>query len=268
MSRDDLGRGPQGGGPPQPAEQSAGEGALSGPGYFASVAESYDRLQPILAGPSYEAGICFVLDFLPCDPGESFACVELGCGTGTLLDRVLARFPCASGVAIDAEPAMLAVAQRKLSRWGERVRAQEGDVTTCGLPPCDIVLSSFTFHHVPPPALGEMLHRVAAALRPRGCFILLDQMTAGPAWGDQIGAQSRRLQRAGVSAAIAAGATTQAEIDARWELKRTMKAEGKDVEYRHGAEGLLAAMQRAGFSEVGLVWRMFATTVLVGFVSE
>jgi hypothetical protein len=62
--------------------------------------------------------------------------------------------------------------------------------------------------------------------------------------------------------------TTQEEIDARWELKRRMKAEGKDIEYRHHAEDLLAAMQTAGFTEVGLVWRMFAATVLVGFTGS
>src|SRR5512135_2349184 len=59
VSRSDLGRGPQGGEPAPPAEPSAGEGAVSGHGYFARVAESYDRLQPILAGPSYEAGLAF-----------------------------------------------------------------------------------------------------------------------------------------------------------------------------------------------------------------
>ena len=61
--------------------------------YFASVAESYDRLQPIVAGPSYEAGLSFVLEFLPHSADDAFTCVELGCGTATLTDRVLARFP-------------------------------------------------------------------------------------------------------------------------------------------------------------------------------
>ena len=38
--------------------------------------------------------------------------------------------------------------------------------------------------------------------------------------------------------------------------------------YRHRAEDLLTAMQTAGFAEVGLVWRMFAATVLVGFTGS
>lgn len=56
--------------------------------YFAVVAESYDRLQPIVAGPSYEAGLSFVLEFLPRDSEDAFTCVELGCGTATLTDHV------------------------------------------------------------------------------------------------------------------------------------------------------------------------------------
>lgn len=46
-----------------------------------------------------------------------------------------------------------------------------------------------------------------------------------------------------------------------------MKEQGKDVEYRHSAEGLLKVMSGAGFQEAGLVWRMFAMTILVGFVT-
>jgi hypothetical protein len=68
--------------------------------------------------------------------------------------------------------------------------------------------------------------------------------------------------------AIAAGLATQDEVDARFALKRRMKEEGKDVEYRHSAEQIIEVMQAAGFDEVGLVWRTFASTILMGFVPE
>lgn len=236
--------------------------------YFASVAESYDRLQPVIAGPSYEAGLGFVLDFLPREAGNAFTCVELGCGTATLTDRVLSRFPRATAVAVDSEPGMLEVARGKLEKHGPRAQVWEADVMGCEWPRCDIALSSFMFHHVPPERLEEVLKRIAQALTPGGCFLLLDQMAAGPDWGEQVGAQSRRLYRARVAAAIAAGVTTQEEMDARWEFKRRMKAEGKEVEYRHDAGVLLAAMQAVGFAEVGMVWRMFAATALVGFTGS
>ena len=44
-----------------------------------------------------------------------------------------------------------------------------------------------------------------------------------------------------------------------------MKQAGKDVEYSHRAEDLLAAMAESRFREVGVVWRHFASTVLTAF---
>ncbi len=58
---------------------------------------------------------------------------------------------------------------------------------------------------------------------------------------------------------------TQEEVGARGAFKRRMNAASKDIEYRHGAEHLMDAMPEAGFAEAGLVWRMFAGTILVGF---
>ena len=53
--------------------------------YFASIAESYDRLQPVVAGPAYQAGLDFVLKLIPHEPEDAFTCVELGCGTAALV---------------------------------------------------------------------------------------------------------------------------------------------------------------------------------------
>lgn len=36
--------------------------------YFAAIAESYDRLQPVIAGPSYQAGLDFALKLVPHEP--------------------------------------------------------------------------------------------------------------------------------------------------------------------------------------------------------
>jgi len=50
------------------------------------------------------------------------------------------------------------------------------------------------------------------------------------------------------------------------DVKRKMKEEGKDVEYRHSADQFFKLMSDARFCEVGIVWRMFAATILMGFV--
>ncbi|UCC69226.1 MAG: hypothetical protein JSV79_04735 [Armatimonadota bacterium] len=43
--------------------------------YFAAIADSYDRLQPIIAGPSYREGLAFLLELVPHEPDEAFTFV-------------------------------------------------------------------------------------------------------------------------------------------------------------------------------------------------
>ena len=141
-------------------------------------------------------------------------------------------------------------------------------MTDFPLPSCEVVFSAKAFHHVPPEDLASLLARIARALRPGGCFILYDHMAVGPRWGAKVGEQSRRLYRRHVQAAIGAGKATQEEIDVRWTFKKRLKAEGQDVEYSHTGNDILKCMSEAGFAEVGIVWRMFADTILVGFTSD
>ena len=240
-------------------------GHCSDAAYFAQVAESYDRLQPVVVGPTYEVGLAMMIDVVPHESDATFEFAELACGTATLTCRLLEQFPNSRGLAFDSEPAMLEIARRKLNSYGERMQVREADLLDLRLPPCDVVLSSFAIHHVPPDRLQGLFQQVEGALRPSGCLMLLDGMMAGPVWGKRIGALSARLRRQHVERAIEAGIATQDEIDARWAFKRKMKAEGRDVEYRHSAELLLQTMSAAGFAEVGLVWRMLAATILIGF---
>ena len=236
--------------------------------YFAAVAQTYDRLQPVIAGPAYDRGLDMIVDLIPFDADDTFEFLELGCGTAELSLRVLKRFPRARGTCIDSEREMLAIARRKLDPESQRARVEEADMTASDMPACDVVFSSKAFHHVSPDDLPCLLGRIARALRPGGCFILLDHMSAGLRWGEKVRQQSRRVYRRHVRSAIAAGQTTQEELDARWAFKKRMKAEGKDVEYRHAAENILNAMREAGFAEAGIVWRVFADTVLLGFTPD
>lgn len=234
--------------------------------YFGQIADSYDRIQPIVVGPAYESGLQMVVDLILYEPDDVFQFVELGCGTAELTTRVLRRFPHATGHAVDAEPAMVDLAHRKLTQYGERCKIQQANILDCQLPPSDVVLSSKTFHHVPSEEMGTLLSRISHALRAGGYLIILDHMRVGPRWGESILQQSRRLRRRHTAAAIAAGQATQVEIDARWAFKQHMKAKGKDVEYYHSAEQLLEQMRQSGFAEVGIVWQCFADAILVGFV--
>ena len=232
--------------------------------YFATIADSYDRLQPVLS-PPYSRGLDMLVDLIPFDADDTFEFVDLGCGTAGPTVRVLEHFRRATGTCIDSEPEMLALARRKLTPYSDRIEVREADITSCDIQPCDLVFSAKTFHHLPPAGLPELFARIAGALRPGGCFVLYDAMSVGPKWGASVRQQASRFRQRHLRDAIASGIATQQEIDDRVEYKRAMKAAGQDVEYEHSAENIIDAMVEAGFAEVAVVWRMFADTILLAF---
>ena len=232
--------------------------------YFATIADSYDRLQPVLS-PPYSKGLEMIVDLIPFDADDAFEFMDLGCGTAEPTVYVLEHFRRATGTCIDSEPEMLALARRKLTSYSDRIEVREADITSCEIQPCDLVLSAKTIHHVPPAGLTELFARITGALRPGGCFILYDAMSVGPRWGASVRQQSSRFRQRHLQDAIASGIATQQEIDARVEYKRAMKAAGQDIEYEHSAENMIDAMTEAGFAEVAVVWRMFADTILLAF---
>ena len=233
--------------------------------YFAEIAASYDRVQPILS-PPYERGLEIIVELVPFDPDEPFDFVDLGCGTAEPAARVLDRFGRSTATCIDSEPEMLRIAKRKLTPYSGRVEVREGDLTDCAIPSCALVFSAKTFHHLHPDRLPSLIARIAAALRPGGCFILYDTMSVGPGWSAAVRQQASRFRERHVQRAIDSGRVTREEIDARRDYKRTMKAAGKDVEYEHRAEDLMRVMAGAGFKEAAVVWRLFADTILLAFV--
>ena len=232
--------------------------------YFATIADSYDRLQPVLS-PPYSRGLDMLVDLIPFDADDAFEFVDLGCGTAEPTVRVLEHFRCATGTCIDSEPEMLSLARRKLTSYSDRIEVREADITSCDIQPCDVIFSAKTFHHLPPASLPELFARITGALRPGGCFVLYDAMSVGPRWGAGVRQHSSRFRQRHLQDAVASGIATQQEIDARVEYKRAMKAAGQDVEYEHSAENMIDAMSEAGFDEVAVVWRMFADTILPGF---
>ena len=235
--------------------------------YFATIADSYDRLQPVLS-PPYSRGLEMIVDMIPFDADDAFEFVDLGCGTAEPTVRVLEHFCHATGTCIDSEPEMLALARRKLVSYSDRIEVREADITSCDIQPCDLVFSAKTIHHVPPAGLPELFARIAGALRPSGCFVLYDAMSIGSHWGTSVRQQASRFRQRHLQDAVVSGIATKQEIDARVEYKRAMKAAGKDIEYEHSAENMIDAMTEAGFAEMAVVWRMFADTILLAFTPD
>ncbi len=102
-------------------------------------------------------------------PGDTL--IDVGCGTGQLLELVTRQESEVHACGVDPSGAMLAVAQERLSRHARLIRGE-----ACALPfgtaSAEWLVSTSAFHHVDDPvrALSEF-HRV---LRPGGHLVIVD----------------------------------------------------------------------------------------------
>jgi trans-aconitate 2-methyltransferase len=127
-------------------------------------ARTYDRV----ADPQHSWGVA-VLDRLPLDGEERV--LDAGCGSGRVTEALAERLPRGRVVALDASPAMLEEARRRLQPFGDRIEFVLADL---GLPlpiegPVDAILSTATFHWVPDHT--ALFRNLAAVIRPGGRLV-------------------------------------------------------------------------------------------------
>jgi tRNA (cmo5U34)-methyltransferase len=177
-------------------------------------------------------------------PSSARTIVDLGVGTGALSSRCLAAVPRARTVGIDLDPAILALAQRRL---GDRGSFTTGSFLRAALPPCDAVVASFALHHVRTrSAKAALYRRIRAALNPRGLFVIVDCQPAADA-------TTRRTQ-------FEAWVTHLRRAYAAAEAKAILRSwSHEDVYVPLDAE--LALLRSAGFG-VELLWRRGAFAVI------
>jgi ubiquinone/menaquinone biosynthesis C-methylase UbiE len=116
-----------------------------------------------------EASTAATLRRIPSDAGERL--LDVGCGTGVLLGRLLGRPPFREAVGIDLSPGMVAQAR---SRLPASVRLLVGDAEMLPFSPAsfDVAVSASSFHYWPVPARG--LDELRRVLRPGGHLVVTD----------------------------------------------------------------------------------------------
>jgi ubiquinone/menaquinone biosynthesis C-methylase UbiE/DNA-binding transcriptional ArsR family regulator len=137
--------------------------------YFASVARDWDRLRSLhVPDDAVEAAVEVAVG-----QGTPGAMLDLGTGTGRMLERIAPKFGRAVGV--DANHAMLAVARANLEKAGlSRVELRQGDIYALPFPrgAFDLVIIHQVLHFLDDP--GRAVREAAAMLSPGGRLIVVD----------------------------------------------------------------------------------------------
>ncbi|NEA18379.1 class I SAM-dependent methyltransferase [Streptomyces halstedii] len=236
--------------------------------------ESWDRQQEWYM-PDREERFRVMLDMVEAVVGPAPRVLDLACGTGSITDRLLRRFPDATSTGVDLDPALLAIA-RGTFEGDDRVTFVTADLKdpawTERLPHSsyDAVLTATALHWLHSEPLAELYGRVGQLVRDGGVFMNADHMidTETP----RINAAERAHRHASMDRARAGGALDWADW---WALaaKDPALAEPTAERYRiygEHADGDMpspqwhaAALRAAGFGEARTVWSSPSDTLML-----
>jgi tRNA (cmo5U34)-methyltransferase len=148
---------------------------------FFKMASSYDAMAPYLV-PCYEWFQDRMLDLMFQEGGAGAFVVDLGAGSGRFLDRLLGRYPGARAAWVDYSADFLAVARKRLSGYGDRVRfiqarLEENWEDRLEAAP-DALCSMSAIHHLASPEKRRLYERCHRRLKPGGWLLNCDEMRA------------------------------------------------------------------------------------------
>ncbi|MFB6906946.1 class I SAM-dependent methyltransferase [Streptomyces sp. P11-1] len=175
--------------------------------------ESWDRQQEWYM-PDREERFRVMLDMVEAVVGPAPRVLDLACGTGSITDRLLQRFPDATSTGVDLDPALLAIA-RGTFEGDDRVTFVTADLKdpewTARLPHTsyDAVLTATALHWLHSEPLAALYGQLGKLVRDGGVFMNADR-TIDPDT-PRINAAERAHRHAGMDRAKAAGALDWAD---------------------------------------------------------
>ncbi|MFL3868390.1 class I SAM-dependent methyltransferase [Streptomyces griseobrunneus] len=175
--------------------------------------ESWDRQQEWYM-PDREQRFRVMLDMVEAVVGPAPRVLDLACGTGSITDRLLRRFPEATSTGVDLDPALLAIA-RGTFEGDDRVAFVTADLKdpewTARLPHTsyDAVLTATALHWLHSEPLAALYGQLGTLVRDGGVFMNADR-TIDPDT-PRINAAERAHRHAGMDRAKAAGALDWAD---------------------------------------------------------
>ncbi|MFE6973687.1 class I SAM-dependent methyltransferase [Streptomyces sp. NPDC057682] len=226
---------------------------------------SWDRQQEWYM-PDREERFRVMLDMVEAFTGPAPRVLDLACGTGSITDRLLRRFPEATSTGVDLDPALLAIARGSFA-GDERVTFVTADLKdpdwTAKLPydSYDAVLTATALHWLHSEPLAALYGQIGGLVRDGGVFMNADHMidTGTP----RINAAERAHRHAGMDRAKAAGALDWAEwwaLAAKDPVLAGPTAERFAIYGEHADGDMPSAawhadtLRASGFAEARAVW--------------
>ncbi|MFK0256733.1 class I SAM-dependent methyltransferase [Streptomyces sp. NPDC090445] len=237
--------------------------------------DSWDRQQEAYM-PDREERFRVMLDMLEALVGPTPRVLDLACGTGSITDRVLKRFPGATGTGVDLDPALLTIARGHFAGDG-RVSFVAADLKdpgwTAALPhgTYDAVLTATALHWLHGPQLDALYRQLAPLVREGGVFMNADHMP--DASTPRINEADRAVRHAATDRARAAGALDWAEW---WATAAADPLLAEPTRRRYEIYGEHAdgdtpdvawharTLREAGFAEARAVWCSPSDSLVLG----
>ncbi|MEW2413994.1 class I SAM-dependent methyltransferase [Streptomyces sp. NPDC046866] len=237
--------------------------------------DSWDRQQEWYM-PDREERFRVMLDMLEALVGPTPRVLDLACGTGSITDRVLKRFPNATSTGVDLDPALLTIARGHFAGDGRAafVTADLKDPDwVAALPHAsyDAVLTATALHWLHSPQLAVLYRQLAPLVREGGVFMNADHMP-DPAT-PRINAAEHAHRHAAMERAREEGALGWAEW---WALAAADPVLAEPTRQRYeiygehadgdtpAADWHVRTLREAGFAEARTVWSSPCDALVLG----
>ena len=229
--------------------------------------QSWDRQQEGYM-PDRELRLTALVDLVVAVGGTAPRVLDLACGTGSISRRILSRLPRARTVAVDVDPALLAIASATVGT-DDRVRIVRADLgdpnwgELVGERGFDAVVTATALHWLPERTLARVYRDLHGMVRPGGVVANADEMPTGglPRLAEALaGLEGRRRAEQ--------YADGRPDWDAWWDIAAEDPALAPAVAERRRFFGgdhtdsfvppagwHVEALAAAGFAESGVAWR-------------
>ena len=192
--------------------------------------------------------------------GPEFTVLDVGGGSGRLIERVLGEFPAAQGMILDQSESFLEIARNRLRPFGSRAtyltsRLQDDWTTRVGEP--NAIVSMSAIHHLDADEKQACYQRCFAALVPGGVFLNGDEVR------DEDDGRYRRECEAWVThmhQIMSRGLVPEPMHEAlhKWEernLKQFGHPKSSGDDCHESAQDQCRYLEAAGFADVTVQWQ-------------